>query len=55
MVIAILGILSSVVVPKVAEVVVRAKASEISPAAMTYTKLQSAYLYEGSVKVFSQK
>ncbi|PWJ59772.1 MULTISPECIES: type IV pilin protein [unclassified Fibrobacter] len=45
-VITIMGILSSVVVPKVAGAVVKARASEISPAAMTYTKLQSAYLYE---------
>lgn len=45
-VVIIMGILASVVVPKVAGAVVKAKASEISPAASTYTKLQSAYLYE---------
>lgn len=44
--IAIMSILAVLVVPKVASHVVKAKASEISPAAMTYTKLQSAYLYE---------
>lgn len=42
----IMGVLTSVAVPKVTGYVVKAKVGEIAPAAVSYTKLQSAYLYE---------
>lgn len=45
-VIVITGLLTAVAVPKLASVIAKAKASELAPAASTYSKLQAAYLYE---------
>lgn len=45
-VIVITGLLTAVSVPKLATVIAKAKASELAPAATSYSKLQAAYLYE---------
>jgi len=44
--ISITGLLTASGVPKLTSAISKAKASEIAPAASSYTKLQAAYLYE---------
>lgn len=44
--ISISGLLTAVAVPKLSSSISKSKATELTPAAATYTKLQAAYLYE---------